>query len=202
MQNNNETQPQNNGTTNKSSEFWGNITILFLPIAVILLLMSRPLIGYLSRETCYLIQGQIPEPSYNPLKWAQLAWHDSITFYKCEWIGYIGFDWTNIIDWLSQISSSTFTSLGMLGGGYASLKGIKTWLSEKNISEIDKDRLKKFVQCIQEIESGKTTNELYFNEALQFSQDTDTHKSHNMDFLIEDDSELSHEHNQYMPSLY
>jgi len=206
MQGDNEPHPQNHNNDapdKKTSKIWRNLSLTVLPAAAILLFMSRPIIGYLSREACYYMQGQAPDPGYNPLKWAQAAWHGGTTFYKCEWMGHIGFDWPNIVDWLSQRGSSVVTSLGVLGGGYATWKSVSAWLRKKTMSQEEKDRLRELAQCIQvkETEGDKTPNEIYFTEALRFSQNTAPIDHDKIDFHIGDSSRFSQDRKQVMSLL-
>ncbi len=188
-------------TQKKPSKLWRNLSLTILPAAAILLFMSRPIIGYLSREACYYVQGQAPVPEYNPLKWAQFAWHGSTTFYKCEWMGHIGFDWPNIVDWLSQRGSSVVTSLG----GYATWKSLSTCLKKKTMSKEEKDRLRELAQCIQVKETrGETTpNEVYFTEALRFSKSPNhAQRDERFDFHVGEDSSFSREGIQLMSRAF
>lgn len=209
MQGNNESlniqSNENEPAQKKTSKLWRNLSLTILPATAILLFMSRPIIGYLSREACYYVQGQAPAPGYTPLKWAQFAWHGSTTFYKCEWMGHIGFDWPNIVDWLSQRGSAVVTSLGVLGGGYATWKSLSTCLKKKTMSKEEKDRLRELAQCIQvkETRGDTTPNEVYFTEALRFSKSPNhDQRDEKFDFHVGEDSSFSREGIQLMSRAF
>ena len=92
-----------------------------IPATLILLFLSRPLIGLAARNTCYYFQDDVSIWS-NPLRWAV---HSTTSVYKCEWIGHWGFNWPNTLSWLGSMGTSLLTPLSVLGGGYA------TWKSKK-----------------------------------------------------------------------
>tara|TARA_R110002110_G_scaffold166602_1_gene367240 strand:+ start:30800 stop:31513 length:714 start_codon:yes stop_codon:yes gene_type:complete len=157
-------------TQKKNSRICRNLTIATIPIAAILIFMSRPLIGYLSREICYYAQGPAPVPGYNPVNWAKWAWHGTSSLYKCEWMGHWGFNWLSVMQWFSDKGASIFTSLGVLGGSYATWKSITAWFKKKAMSDDDRDRLRELAQHIEVKETeGESPNIVSFTNTLHFS---------------------------------
>jgi hypothetical protein len=151
----------------KNPQFCRNLTIATIPIAAILMFMSRPIVGYLSREICYYMQDEPPIPGYNPVNWVQWAWHGTSSLYKCEWLGHWGFNWLSIMQWLSDKGTSIFTSLGVLGGSYATWKSVTTWLKKKTMTNDDKGRLRELARHIHVKETeGEGPNLVSFTDGF------------------------------------
>lgn len=135
---------------------WFKVATLFgIPLIAILIFLSRPIAAWASRTLCYYFRGDI-DYSWNPLYW---SWHNNPvnagrhalgSLYECEWSGYLFFNWPSVVDWLKDKGSAIVSSLGILGGGYATWQQIRAWIHRKtHMDESEKQKIKALAQHIQ-----------------------------------------------------
>lgn len=135
---------------------WFTVATLFgIPVIAILIFLSRPIAAWASRTLCYYIRGDIAY-SWNPLYW---SWHNNPinagrhalgSLYECEWSSYVFFNWPSVVDWLKDKGSAIVSSLGILGGGYATWQQMRSWLYRKtHMDESEKQKIKALAQHIQ-----------------------------------------------------
>lgn len=92
--------------------------VLGISMAAAAILLSRPLMAYMSREFCYSMQSP---PSYWPNPISGL-WSSTWSLYQCEWAGNFGFHWYDVFAWLTTSWQSIIASVGSCTGIYALLR--------------------------------------------------------------------------------
>lgn len=127
-----------------SGRFCRNVTLASIPIAAILIFLSRPIVAFMSRESCYLIRGGADFS--NPLSG---MWHAGWSLYECEWAGYFGFNWTSVLQWLSDKGYALGSSLGVIGGLYATWKTFMSSFGRTTLSDDERERVKEFARHIE-----------------------------------------------------
>lgn len=127
-----------------SGQFCRNVTLASIPIAAILIFLSKPIMAFMSRESCYFIRGEADFS--NPISG---MWYAGWSLYKCEWAGYFGFNWTSVLEWLSDKGYAFGSSLGVVGGLYASWKTFMSSFGRTKLSNDERERVKELTRHIE-----------------------------------------------------
>lgn len=131
-------------TTPNTSRSWRNLTIASLPVVAVIVFLSRPIMALITRESCYMIRGS--SDFSNPISG---AWHAAWSLYECEWVGNLGFNWPSVAEWLSTRAYTIGSSLGILGGVYATWKTLTSRFNPNALNEDERSRVKALARHIQ-----------------------------------------------------
>lgn len=153
-------------TSRRGVRWFRALTILGIPLIAILVFLSRPIASFIARQACYHFRGSI-DYSFNPTTW---SWHNNPlnagrhwlgSLYECEWTGYLGFNWPNVLEWIRDRGSAIVSSLGLLGGGYATWRSVKAWFFNKNqLNEEEKHKIKALARQVSlEHKPGRSPSE-------------------------------------------
>lgn len=174
---------KNHPANGASGRFCRNVTLASIPIAAILIFLSRPIVAFMSRESCYLIRGEADFS--NPLSG---MWHAGWSLYECEWAGYFGFNWTSVLQWLSDKGYAIGSSLGVVGGLYATWKTFMSSFGRTTLSDDERERVKEFARHIEMETDGSRATEspkgggVFLNPRVfrisQQSKNTESDKPH------------------------